>query len=343
MTGQRIAECHVTCLLGPVAVELTTDQPTVVDYLAEFYPITTTTSGEPDWVVDARVGPGGAMRRNPYGVAYAADPAVRVIVVRADNPLNLAMTTRKTVRETLVGFCEYRRYTMLHASAIADDRRVVIVAGDKGSGKTTLALRGAMLHGMRYISNDHLIIYPDGSTDAEPSSRLVLTSLPTPIPVKVGTYLDLEHLLPEPWDTGGIDLALYREMRPSERYHHDARVLYTYRRLGQDNPVTVPLRSPHDGPQVTVVLARYTTGGELPRDPVPVPDPVPALREHVRFDWMFDPMLNQRHLPRRERGRAAYAADADRLARALAARADVVAWAHDGDPGPLLGLLGGRP
>jgi hypothetical protein len=342
MTGQQATEHRVMCLLGPVTVELSTDQPAVVDYLAEFYPITTTVSGKPDWIVDARVGPGGGMRRNAYGVAYAADPGVRTVVVRADDPLNLAMTTRKTVRDTLVGFCEYRRHTMLHASAITDDQRVIIVAGDKGSGKTTLALRGVLMHGMRYISNDHLIIYPGGGADTALPGQLMLTSLPTPIPVKVGTYLDLEQLLPEPWDTEGIDIAPYRAMPPAERYRHDARVLYTYRRLGQDNPVTVPLGSQPDGPQVMVVLARYAASAEPVRDPEPVPDPASALQEHVRFDWTFNPVLNYHYLPRRERDQAAYAADARRLAEALAARADVFSWAHDGDPAPLLDLLGGR-
>lgn len=342
MTGQQGTEHRVMCLLGPVTVELSTDQPAVVEYLAEFYPITTTVSGKPDWVVDARVGPGGGMRRNAYGVAYAADPGVRTVVVRADDPLSLAMTTRKTVRDTLVGFCEHRGHAMLHASAIADDQRVIIVAGDKGSGKTTLALRGVLMHKMRYVSNDHLIIYPDGGADTALPGQLVLTSMPTPIPVKVGTYLDLEQLLPEPWDAGGIDIAPYRAMPPAERYRHDVRVLYTYRRLGQDNPVTVPLGSPPDGPQVMVVLARYAASAEPVRHPEPVPDPASALQEHVRFDWTFNPVLNYHYLPRRERDQAAYAADARRLAEALAARANVVSWAHDGDPAPLLDLLGWR-
>ena len=124
-----------------------------------------------------QTGSGRAARRPgqtpTIGVAYAADPGVRTVVVRAHDPLNLAMTTRKTVRDTLVGFCEHRGHTMLHASVIADDQRVVIVAGDKGSGKTTLALRGALVHKMRYISNDHLIIYPDGGTDTALSGQLV--------------------------------------------------------------------------------------------------------------------------------------------------------------------------
>jgi hypothetical protein len=341
-TCQQGAEYRVTYQLGPVTVELNTDQPAVGDYLGEFYPASTAVSARPDWIVDARVGPGGEMRRNAYGVAYAADAHVQTVVVRASDPLSLAMTTRKAVRDALVGFCETRQATMLHASAIADDRRVIIIAGDKGSGKTTLALRCALVHGMRLLSNDHLIMYPDTPPDVALHSQLVLTSLPTPIPVKVGTYLDLEQILPEPWDTEGADVARYRAMPRRDRYQHDVRVLYTYRRLGQDNPVIMPLGSPHGGPRVLVVLARYAPDGGPADDPVPLVDPVTALMEHVRFDWTFDPVLNYQYVPRRDRDRAAYAADARRLAEALAARADVVSWAHAGDPAPLLELLGGQ-
>lgn len=342
MTALRdLAERRVSYALGPVTVELHTDQAEVTDYLDDFYQSTEAASG-PAWVVDARVGAAPGMSRNRYGVAYAADPAVREVVVRAPDPLNLAMTTRKAIREALVEFCERRRYTMLHASAVADTRRVLVVVGDKGSGKTTLALRGALVHGLRYVSNDHLIIYPDaaaGPGASQVADRLVLTSLPTPIPVKVGTYLDLEHLLPAPWDTEDIDLTEYRRMPRSEWYRHDVRVLYTYRRLAQPNPVVVPLCAQAEGPRVTVVLARYRGGGEPAGAPVPAADPVAALMEHVRLDWMFDPVLNQRHLPRRERDLSGYTADARRLVAALADRSDVFTWAHDGDPAPLLDLM----
>ena len=54
---------------------------------------------------------------------------------------------------------------------------------------------------------------------------------------------------------------------------------------------------------------------------------------------MFDPTLNQRYLPRRERDRAMYLADATRLTAALARRAPVLRWSHRGDPAPLLAAL----
>jgi hypothetical protein len=96
--SEQGAEYRITYELGPVTVELDTDQPAVGDYLGEFYPASTAVSARPDWIVDARVGPGGEMRRNAYGVAYAADAGVRPVVVRASDPLSLAMTTRKAVR-----------------------------------------------------------------------------------------------------------------------------------------------------------------------------------------------------------------------------------------------------
>ncbi len=89
------------------------------------------------------------------------------------------------------------------------------------------------------------------------------------------------------------------------------------------------------GPAVLVALASYASGPET--EISPVTDPAAALMAHVRTDWMFDPCLNQRYLPRRERQRAEYDADARRLVAALAERATVIGWRHHGDPAPLLG------
>lgn len=328
--------------LGSVDVALCTDQPAVLDYLADFYTITDSPVDGTAWTVEARLGPGTGMRRNPWGVHYHADVGDRVLFLRADSALELAMTARKALREALVEHCERHRYVMLHASAFTTDRRTVLVVGDKGSGKTTLALKATLDHGFRYLSNDHLILYPEPGSACE-SDRLVVTSLPTPIPLKIGTYLDLEGRLPAPWDYEGLDINAFRTMPPAERYRHDRRVLYTYRRLGQDNPIRVPLGSADNGPDVVVVLAHYAESSQPVGQPLPVADPDAALGPHVRFDWVFNPALNTQHLPRPQRDHDTYVADARRLLTALTRRATIVSWAHRGDPQLLLGRLGTRP
>ncbi len=189
--------------LGLVEVALRTDEPGLLDYLADFYTITDEAVDGAAWTVDARLGDEAGMHRNPWGVAFDADEREKVLRVRAESVLALAMTTRKALREGLVQYCEQRRYVMLHASAFADDHRVVLVVGRKGSGKTTLALKAALSHDCHYLSNDHAMIYLEPGSDPQ-SHRLAITSLPTPIPLKIGTYLDLEDSLPSPWEI--IDL-----------------------------------------------------------------------------------------------------------------------------------------
>jgi hypothetical protein len=318
--------------LGPVRVLVDADHDGVIGYLRDFYPVEAAggPGGTADWAIEARVGapePGMAVLE-PWQVGYRADAGARRARICAEDPRNLAITVRKAVREALLEYCGARGYVMLHASAVARGGRVVIVAGDKGSGKTTLALSAALTCGYQYLSNDHLILYRDGG-------RLVATSLPTPIPVKAGTYLDYEALLPEPWDNEGADIEAIRALPRPQRYAAESRLLYTYRSLGHANPVHAPL----DGRQVTVVLAGYAPDGQPASALTPVAGPVAALWPHVRFDWAFDPALNTRYLPRAERGRDAYARDAAERLAELTARSAVVAWRHHGDIAPLLAAL----
>ncbi|WP_280366648.1 hypothetical protein [Nocardia wallacei] len=321
----------MTCRLGPTSATVTTNHHAVQKLLREFYTTTDRANGSrPGWTVTALVGDiEPAMAINRWGVGFTSDLAERRLRLRCPDPENLAITTRKAVREVLVDYCEQRGYVMLHAAAVTDDHRVIIIVGDKGSGKTTLALKAALRHGMRYLSNDHLIIIP--STDGG-SSSLSLTALPTPIPLKIGTFLDLETALPAPWDTEGLDIDSYRAMPRPQLYQLDRRVLYTLPQLGHPSPAVTQLGTPDTGPAVLIVLAAYTRG-EI--EETEIPSTVDALLEHVRMDWMFDSTLNQRHLPRLERGRSRYQQDARRLVGALADRATVIGWNHHGDPAPL--------
>jgi hypothetical protein len=250
----------------------------VIGYLRDFYPVEPAGGpcGTADWTIEARVAapePGMAVLA-PWQVGYRADAAARRARICAEDPRNLGITVRKAVREALLEYCEARGYAMLHASAVARDGRVVIAVGDKGSGKTTLALSAALTLGYRYLSNDHLILYRDGG-------RLTATSLPTPIPVKAGTYLDYEALLPEPWENEGTDIEAVRALSRPQRYAEESRLLYTYRSLGHSNPVHVPL----DGQRVTVVLAGYAPGGQpvgpiTCRAPSATGTPTPATRRN---------------------------------------------------------------
>ncbi|CAM4523105.1 HPr kinase [Nocardia ninae] len=320
-----------TCHLGPVSVGLITNSQVVLDLLGEFYQITDADRLPSSWTVEAIVGPlTPQLAINPWGVGYAASPQARRIRLQANGPHHLAVTARKTIREALIDHCEQRHYIMLHASAVVDDHRVIVIVGDKGSGKTTLGLKSVLSHEMRYLSNDHLIVYSDPN---DPSSPLTLTSLPTLIPLKIGTYLDLEQNLPPPWDTDGLDIDAHRNVSREKLYGSDRRVLYTFPGLGQQNPIEVDLPDNGPGPSVVVVLASYTNGSPMR---AMIDDPVGALIPHVRTDWMFDRNLNQHYLPRHERDIHEYLADAQRLVRRLADRATVLEWRHSGDPSELL-------
>lgn len=337
----------VSCDLGVTRATLVTNHDAVLRYLRNFYPLADGAAAGP-WVIEATVGPvGDDMTINEWGVGYAADPPHRQLRLRGPRAEPLAVTARTSLREALVDFCERRRYAMLHASAVVDDARVVVIVGERGGGKTTLALKAVLDHGMRYLANENLIVLPDRTGGPAPHpARLRLTTLPGPIALKVGTYLDLADRLPPPFDTEGLDLDSYRAMPREQRYRSYHRVIYTFQGLGQPHPATVDLRDPATGPAVLVAIASYTgaggAGGAAEPSVTPVPDPVAALLPHLRMDWTFTPWLNQRYLPRAERRPPEYEADARHLLRALAERATVVRCQHRGDPAPLLAHAAAR-
>jgi hypothetical protein len=321
--------------VGDQVVRVYADTCRVAEVLGEFYPPVTAPAGMAGvWTVTAssQPGPSGASR-NAFGVTYSVNRAERTVRLWSVAEEDVAVTARKVIREILLEQCEAHRYTMVHASAVWRDDAVVVFAADKRGGKTTLALRAVLEHGWRLLSNDHLILYRDDAVNS-----LVATSLPTPIPVKVGTFLDLEGHLPEPWDRAGVDMEAFRAMPREDRYRYDTGVYFTYRRLGQDNPVLVPLRDR----RVVFVFPSYGTAKApvgLP-EAVSLPEASVELGRHVRWDWVGDRQLNQRHLPRVERDQAAFLADGARLTAGLARVAEAVRWRHAGDPAALLDALG---
>lgn len=326
--------------MGAVAVGLHAAHPELVEYLSGFYELNVASTGHGelvDWQLRVRLGePPVGMPRTPWGVGLAADPTTRQAVVVGSDPAHLAITVRKMAREALVEFCGARAATMLHASAVTDGRRVVIIVGDKGAGKTTLALSAVLDRGWSLLSNDHLLIYRDDARDhVGTRSGLIITSLPTPIPVKTGTWRDWSQRLPEPWAVEGTTLAQAQELPTAAVHAAPGRFLYTYRGLGQVNPRHVALADL----TVDVVLARYATTPDQAQPTTPErPEPaetVALLDRHVRRDWWFG-TANTHYLPRAERSPDVFLADSRARLAELTTIATTVRWAHHGDLGPLL-------
>jgi hypothetical protein len=320
--------------LGPdVEVLVKADSPSVVDYLAEFYPSSDVTggAGRPAWtILTACVVPPGSVSVNAHGVGYKPDLARRSLTLWSTNEQDLAITARKCVREAMVEHCELRACTVLHASTIYNQDAVVVFAADKRAGKTTLALRAVLDAGWSWLSNDHLIIYPDDL------GELVMTSLPTLIPVKVGTFFDLEDQLPPPWDTKKLDLQYFRALSPQERYESDAALYYIFSQFGQANPAIVPLA----GRRVTVVFPHYRVrGGRSVPEWLPSDETVTELIRHLRVEWVDQSPSTERYLPLPRRTPGEFLRDGRRISVSLAQSAACLRWGHDGDPAPVLSAL----
>jgi len=322
---------HAVYALGEVRVAVTTDHAPVLTYLSDFY---TQANGRAWWLIDGGLGqPHPPMHIDDYGVGYRADTEQRRLVVRTTDPESLQISVRKAIRAVMVAFCEERGYAMLHASAVHRNNLLIVFVGDKGAGKTTLALDAVLRHGFEFISNDHLVVYPDSGADG-----LVVTSLPTPIPVKIGTYLAMEDVLPAPWNPNGVDIDAFRRLPADEVRHLDIRLDYTFARFGQANPVAVRCgaRWPTT---VVVVLPEYAPDGNAA-----APQPGGSeddLIAHLRTDWVFNPAYNPRHLPYSQRTVEQFIADGRALIGALCADATMLRWAHAGQVTPLLRTLEG--
>lgn len=337
MRGRPVTATAETYRLAGIEVTVRTDEPTVLAYLRSFYPVV---AGGRDraWTVDVRRGqPEADMALTAYGVGCRSDVTRRLVTVRAPGVRDLEVTTRKVVRDVLVAHWEQLGYTMLHASAIAGDGRLIVFVGEKRSGKTTLALRAVLEHGYQLVSNDHLVLHsrPPGEVG------LVSSSLPTLIPVKVGTYLDLEDLLPAPYDLAGIDLVHWRGLTPARRYGSDQSVYFTYGTLGQVNPVALPVGGP-GGLAVIVVFPTFVPAAAPAGPLLPLESAWSELRRHIRSDWVFDRARVLRRLLPGERTEEQFTADGERLCGELASYCPSLRWFHAGDPGPLLAMLANR-
>jgi hypothetical protein len=248
------AECHVADI-GPVRACLLTGYAGLPRYLGEFYPLAPC-GGDvtAEWTIEARLAvPEPGMAPTPRGAGWRADRGALRAVVSSASPRDLAITVRETISEVLLGYREAHGYTMLRASAVTNGRRVVIVADGKGSGKTALALSALLADGYRLVADDHLLTY-------RTTEGLVVTPLPAPVQVAIGTYLDYASHLGEPQESEGTGIEALLQMPRRERYAIGARLLCTYRSLSQDSPTRIVLSSR----DVTVVLSRQARRSQYP-------------------------------------------------------------------------------
>lgn len=306
-------ECLVADL-GPVGVSLVTGYAGLARYLGSSYRLVPRGGHvAAGWTIEARLAiPEPGMVLTPWGSGCRADREARRALVCSASPGGLAATVGEVIREVLVAYCEEHGYTMLRASAVTDGRRVVIVAGGKGSGKTTLALSAVAGGGYEMLADGHLILYRGGD-------GLMATSLPEPVRIPAG---------PGGEPQGAAGAGILGRVQPPVRG-----------RCGGARHVLL------DGRDVTVVLARFAPEGEPAGDPVPDHGRTAGLWPHVLSGWVFSPACNTRHLPRAARPRGTFALDTAGRLSELDAISQVLSWSHGGDIAPLLDRLAatGKP
>lgn len=91
-------------------------------------------------------------------VLYVIDRAVpRVLAIAAASATNVRDLARQ-VRELVLSDALRSGWIVMHGSAVAQDGRATVFLGNKGAGKSTLALEAAERRGCAYISNDRVLL-----------------------------------------------------------------------------------------------------------------------------------------------------------------------------------------
>ena len=82
---------------------------------------------------------------------------------------------------------------LVHAGAVGDDRGVVVLAGARGSGKTTVAL-AALADGLQYLGDDYVLL--DGAGEATVSPVYNTASVRPAAGSEEKAVLDLAEMMP---------------------------------------------------------------------------------------------------------------------------------------------------
>ncbi|UUU32474.1 hypothetical protein JIX56_22625 [Streptomyces sp. CA-210063] len=112
-------------------------------------------------------------------LAYRSEPFAGHLAVYGRAPEPVALAAARLAREMIRAALLRDGWTLLHASAVARDGRVVLSFGSKGAGKTTTALLLAS-RGHQLLANDRVFVKPVGDD---------LRVLPWPAAAAVGLGL----------------------------------------------------------------------------------------------------------------------------------------------------------
>ena len=104
------------------------------------------------------------------GLAYRSSPAAGSLTVVGCRTEDVATATARLAREVVRGVLLRDGWSVLHASAVVQDGRVVLTLGGKGAGKTTTAMTLAHRHGLGLLANDRVFVRPaeGGGVDVLP-------------------------------------------------------------------------------------------------------------------------------------------------------------------------------
>jgi hypothetical protein len=318
--------------LGPVVVRVECDE-SAASYLDQFYD-RERHPAEDGWTFRCGDGPvpGLPVRRNPFGVGVQVDAEGRAVHLHAERTKDLRITLRKLIRAVFVQHCEAMGFTLLHASAVYDDRTLLLLVGDRGAGKTTLALDAVLRHGFTLLSNDHLVLYREGG-------RLVLTSVPTVVSVKAGTALSMGDALPPHPDREGLEEADLGALGSPRLRRNRRSLYYSFGELGQPRLPRLELGPGTPERARWIVFPRFGgSAGEPSAYRTPVSAATAVQRFH-REQWVYEDDDAPEYLPAPRRDPVRFVADSRVLCHALVEGAVTLRWRHAGDVAPLLGLV----
>ncbi|NJQ03545.1 hypothetical protein [Streptomyces zingiberis] len=91
-------------------------------------------------------------------LAYRSDPGAGALEIIGCRTEDVATAAARLAREMVRGVLLRDGWSVLHASAVVHDGRVVLTLGEKGAGKTTTALALADRYGLGLLANDRVFV-----------------------------------------------------------------------------------------------------------------------------------------------------------------------------------------